>query len=137
MCTLRDRSIFPRRDHSFPSDAQRHQKLRRTLRLHHCEVEYNTKELQSLYLLWVFLPSVCGKTSAEELVYSEKNMQKRNSQRRPNNTLVTKHNQGPGKEPTCQCRRQNRRGYDPWVRKIPWRRAWQPTPVFLPGEAHG
>ena len=32
---------------------------------------------------------------------------------------------------SCQCRR---RGPDPWVRKIPWRRAWQPTPVFLPGE---
>ena len=28
-------------------------------------------------------------------------------------------------------------GFDPWVGKIPWRRAWQPTPVFLPGEFHG
>ena len=28
-------------------------------------------------------------------------------------------------------------GFDPWVGKIPWRRAWQPTPVFLPGESHG
>ena len=27
--------------------------------------------------------------------------------------------------------------FDPWVRKIPWRRKWQPTPVFLPGEFHG
>ena len=27
--------------------------------------------------------------------------------------------------------------FDPWIRKIPWRRAWQHTPVFLPGEAHG
>ena len=27
--------------------------------------------------------------------------------------------------------------FDPWVRKIPWRRAWKPTPVFLPGESHG
>ena len=27
--------------------------------------------------------------------------------------------------------------FSPWVRKIPWRRAWQPTPVFLPGESHG
>ena len=27
--------------------------------------------------------------------------------------------------------------FDPWVRKIPWRRAWQYTPVFLPGESHG
>ena len=25
-------------------------------------------------------------------------------------------------------------GFDPWIRRIPWRRAWQPTPVFLPGE---
>ena len=29
------------------------------------------------------------------------------------------------------------RGFDPWIGKIPWRRAWQPTPVFLPGESHG
>ena len=34
-----------------------------------------------------------------------------------------------GKESTCQCRS---RGFDPWVGKIPWRRKWQPTPVFLP-----
>ena len=27
--------------------------------------------------------------------------------------------------------------FNPWVRKIPWRRAWQPSPVFLPGESHG
>ena len=42
-----------------------------------------------------------------------------------------------GKESTCQCRRGGRHRFDPWVRKIPWRRAWQPTPVFLPGESHG
>ena len=42
-----------------------------------------------------------------------------------------------GKEPTCQCRRSKRRGFDPWVGKIPWRRKWQPTPVFLPGKSHG
>ena len=42
-----------------------------------------------------------------------------------------------GKEPTCQCRRHKRCGFDPWARKIPWRRTWQPTPVFLPGESHG
>ena len=29
-----------------------------------------------------------------------------------------------GKQPACQCRRQKRPGFDPWVRKIPWRRAW-------------
>ena len=35
----------------------------------------------------------------------------------------------------CQCRRHKRCGFNPWVRKIPWRRAWQPVPVFLPGES--
>ena len=39
-----------------------------------------------------------------------------------------------GKEPTCQCRRHR---FDPWVRKIPWRWAWQSTPVFLHGESPG
>ena len=41
-----------------------------------------------------------------------------------------------GKEPTCQFRRGRRLGFDPCVRKILWRKAWQPTPVFLPGESH-
>jgi len=39
-----------------------------------------------------------------------------------------------GTEPTCQCRRH---GFDPWVRKIPWRRKREPTLVFLPGRSHG
>ena len=41
------------------------------------------------------------------------------------------------KEPTCQCQRHKRHGVDPWVGKIPWRRAQQPTPIFLHGESHG
>ena len=42
-----------------------------------------------------------------------------------------------GKEPACQCRRHKRCGFNPWVGKIPWRKTWQRTPVFLPGESHG
>ena len=42
-----------------------------------------------------------------------------------------------GKEPVCQCRRCKSCRFDPGVGKIPWRRAGQPTPVFLPREAHG
>ena len=42
-----------------------------------------------------------------------------------------------GEEPTYQCRRYNRCRFDPWIRKIPWRRAQQSTSVFLPGESHG
>ena len=41
------------------------------------------------------------------------------------------------KEIACQCRRYTRYGFNPWVGKILWRRKWQPSPVFLPGESHG
>ena len=40
-----------------------------------------------------------------------------------------------GEESTCPWTRHKRRWFDPWVRKIPWRRVWQLTPVFLPGES--
>ena len=40
------------------------------------------------------------------------------------------------KKPAYQCRRHKRHGFDPWVRKIPWRRAEQSTPV-LPVKFHG
>ena len=36
-----------------------------------------------------------------------------------------------------QCKSRRKLGFYSWVRKIPWRRAWQPTPVFLPAESHG
>ena len=39
-----------------------------------------------------------------------------------------------GQGPAGQCRKP---GFDPWVRKISWRRKWQPTPVFLPEKPHG
>ena len=42
-----------------------------------------------------------------------------------------------GKEPAWQRGRCKRHEFSPWVGKIPWRRKWQPTPVFLPGESHG
>ena len=42
-----------------------------------------------------------------------------------------------GKEHVCQCQRHKRHGFDPWVRKVPWRREWLPIPVYLPGESHG
>ena len=42
-----------------------------------------------------------------------------------------------GKEPACQYRRPKRYRFDPWVGKNPWRKAWQLTPVFLPGESRG
>ena len=41
------------------------------------------------------------------------------------------------KNPTANAGDIKRHGFDPWVRKIPWMGAWQPTPVFLPGESRG
>ena len=42
-----------------------------------------------------------------------------------------------GEESSCQCMRRKRCRFDPWPGNIPWRRKWQPTPVFLLGESRG
>ena len=39
--------------------------------------------------------------------------------------------------PPADARDVRDRGFDPWVGKMPWRREWQPTTVFVPGESHG
>ena len=41
------------------------------------------------------------------------------------------------KEAAYQSRKWKRHGFDPWIGKIPWKRAWQPTTVFLPGKSLG
>ena len=41
------------------------------------------------------------------------------------------------KNPQANAGMCKRHVFDPWVRKIPWRRAWQPTPVLSRGESHG
>ena len=56
---------------------------------------------------------------------------------RPLRTLVCKRRLSrwlSRKESAHQCRKH---GFDPWVGKIPWRKKWQSTPVFLPGKSHG
>ena len=42
-----------------------------------------------------------------------------------------------GKETSCQRRRREGYGSNAWVGRMLWRRAWEPTPVFLPGESDG
>ena len=42
-----------------------------------------------------------------------------------------------GKESTFQAGNAETHRFDPWIRKLPWRRKWQRTPVFLPGKFHG
>ena len=41
------------------------------------------------------------------------------------------------KNPPASAGDVKRHNFDPWVGKIPWRRTWQPTPIFLPRESHG
>ena len=55
----------------------------------------------------------------------------------PRSGIAGSYGSSAGKEPACQCRRRKRYGFDPWVRKILWRRKWQPAPVSLPGKFHG
>ena len=55
---------------------------------------------------------------------------------------MTKHNNSfpggaVGKQSACWCRRCQRRWFNPWVGKIPWRRKWQPASVFLSGNSMG
>ena len=49
--------------------------------------------------------------------------------------LYSVRNDSVGKESTCNA--EDASSIDPWVEKIPWRRKWQPTPVFLPEKSHG
>ena len=56
--------------------------------------------------------------------------------RRGNSSVCSFPSGASGKEPACLCRRHKRCRFNPWVGKITWRKAWQPTPVFLPGESH-
>ena len=42
-----------------------------------------------------------------------------------------------GEEPAYQCKRRKKLGFIPWGGKIPWRRDWQPIPLFLPVQSHG
>ena len=42
----------------------------------------------------------------------------------------------PAKNPAANAA-DMRHGFNHWVRKVSWRRKWQPTPVFLPGKSHG
>ena len=44
---------------------------------------------------------------------------------------------GSDKETACHYWRHKRHGFDPWVGNIPWKRKWQPAPVFLPGKFQG
>ena len=41
------------------------------------------------------------------------------------------------KKPSAEAEDAGRLRFSPQVGKMPWRRTWQPTPVFLPGESHG
>ena len=54
---------------------------------------------------------------------------------KPSSNSSNKHDGSLSKRIRLQCRRHRRCRFDPWVGKIPWRRKWQPTPVFLPEES--
>ena len=54
---------------------------------------------------------------------------------KPQSSASGKKKKNNKKKPACRWHK--RHGFDPWIGKIPWRRAWQPSPVFLSGREHG
>ena len=85
------------------------------------DCDYGFK-IHGFWYLWAVLESIPADTKG--LLFLE-------------NTFLDFPGGTSGKEPTCQCRRHKRHRFHPWVRKIPWRKAWQPTLVILPGESTG
>ena len=71
-----------------------------------------------------------GKALVLENVVSKSFMVRHNGARASQVALVVKNL-------SANASRHKRCHFNPWVRKIPWRRAWQPTAVFMPGESHG
>ena len=57
--------------------------------------------------------------------------------KKKNDTLLVFRGGSVCKESTCSAGDTGRCKFNPWVRKIPWRRKWQPTPGFLPGKSRG
>ena len=112
-----------------------------------CTQRYSVKKLRYIYAMEYY--SAIKRNEFEPILVGWMNLgpiiQSEVSQKEKNRYHILMHiyviydllGGGSGKEPTCQCRRHKRHGFNPWVRKIPWRRAWQPILVFLPGESHG
>ena len=114
------------------------------------EINIGTMKIQQLYLEWAFLAAqprefTCnagdlgsipglGRSPGEENGYPLENPW--TTKRVGHDCATFKLNQGDadGKESACQCKRL---GFNLWVRTMPWRREWQATPAFLPGEFYG
>ena len=80
---------------------------------------------------WV--KGICKLSTFLQLFYKSKIISKDKDKREERN----KHRNVIDLSSYCQCMIYKRHRFDPWVVKIPWRRAWQLTPVFLPGESQG
>ena len=87
--------------------------------------EYRNDRLLCNLAFWNLLSAITGSLSCSGLLCSFLLY------------IRTNFNAASGKEPTCQCRRCKAHEFDPSVRKMPWKRAWQPTWAFLPGKSHG
>ena len=110
--------------------------LRLTFQMTSCSHVAKVSLKAKLALNRLFLSSVGG--TLWEWGFQEPNelVPMPNNQRADRQCFLSLPTSASGKEPTCRWRRHKKCGFDPWVRKIPWRRKWQSTPVFLPGESN-
>ena len=107
-----------------------------------CSVKnFSTRKRNKIVIhtpIWMNLKNTeWQKGQAQECIHYEFIYLRRINKQNWNMVLIAEIRDFPGgtsgKEPTCQCRRLKRPGFHPWVGKIPWRKKWQPSPVFLPG----
>ena len=98
----------------------------------------STQTLHTVVLKYIPITFTILFTSCPKCVSQNKRQKRHNGHTNLGNAawVIRLPRWASGKEPACQCRRRKRHRFNPWVREIPWRRAWQPTPVFLPGESH-
>ena len=98
-------------------------------------ISFRMDWLDRWYRLFCFFRKICNKNTsiAMSLYVTQTLLDLSNSQMYKVASQVVK----LVKNLPAQCRRHNRHRFSPWVGKIPWRRKWQPTAVFLPGKSHG
>ena len=92
-----------------------------------------TKNVQNVSGVWNHLNSLSHPKAHSQQMYPESERSELYMHHFP--LLFSKQNQLVAQ--TIICLQYRGPGFDPWVRKMPWRKKQQPTPVFLPGETHG
>ena len=102
-----------------------------------CKEQDMTERLGTLYpTVWIYDNLFAPSTVDGTLLFPKFDCQEECNHEQGCTCCISSFCFSVGKEPACQCRRHRRHKFDPWVGKMPWKRKWQPSLVFLPRESH-